>query len=306
MVGPPVPPMGKEVRRAETLPTEKPRDTIEMAGWQALLDRLNFSCGTIDGHFAKRSRRAVTQFQINRNLKASGELDIDTRLSLGKPGDAYADYVVTEEDLTRIIPRPKGFLAMSKVPALDFNDPWEMLAEKTHSTPSFLKELNPTATNILPGITLTLPNLEGTRKLPPVGRIVIMLSETTLLAYDTNNQVVACFPCSIAADKNKIPNQALTVISTAPNPNYTFDPKVLVDVALKEGITNKLVLPPGPNNPVGTAWIGLSLQGYGIHGTPEPEDISRTGSHGCFRLANWNATKLVNALRPGVPVEVVP
>jgi lipoprotein-anchoring transpeptidase ErfK/SrfK len=298
--------MGKEVRRAETLPTEKPRDTIEMAGWQALLDRLNFSCGTIDGHFAKRSRRAVTQFQINRNLNVSGELDIDTRLSLGKPGDAYADYLVTEEDLTHVIPRPKGFLEMSKVAVLDFYDPWEMLAEKTHSTPSFLKELNPTVTHITPGISLTLPNLEGTRKLPPVGRIVIMLAETTLLAYSTNNQVIACFPCSIAADKNKIPNQALTVISTAPNPNYTFDPKVLVDVALKEGITNKLVLPPGPNNPVGTAWIGLSLQGYGIHGTPEPEDISRTGSHGCFRLANWNATKLVNALRPGVPVEVVP
>jgi len=306
MVGPPVPPMGKQVRRAETLPTEKPRDTIEMAGWQTLLDRLNFSCGTIDGHFAKRSRRAVTQFQINRRLNASGELDIDTRLSLGKPGDAYVDYIVTEADLAQVIPRPKGFVAMSKVPALDYYDPWEMLAEKTHSTPSFLKELNSKATNIAPGITLTLPNLEGTRKLPPVGRVVIMLAETTLLAYDTNNQVVACFPCSIAADKNKIPNQALTVISTAPNPNYTFDPKVLVDVALKEGITNKLVLPPGPNNPVGTAWIGLSLQGYGIHGTPEPEDISRTGSHGCFRLANWNATKLVNALRPGVPVEVVP
>ena len=306
MLGPPVPPMGKEVRRAETLPTEKPRDTIGMAGWQALLDRLNFSCGTIDGHFAKRSRRAVTQFQINRNLNVSGELDIDTRLSLGKPGDAYADYLVTEEDLTHVIPRPKGFLEMSKVAVLDFYDPWEMLAEKTHSTPSFLKELNPTVTHITPGISLTLPNLEGTRKLPPVGRIVIMLAETTLLAYSTNNQVIACFPCSIAADKNKIPNQALTVISTAPNPNYTFDPKVLVDVALKEGITNKLVLPPGPNNPVGTAWIGLSLQGYGIHGTPEPEDISRTGSHGCFRLANWNATKLVNALRPGVPVEVVP
>ncbi|NDC80422.1 MAG: peptidoglycan-binding protein, partial [Verrucomicrobia bacterium] len=68
--------MGKEIRRAEPLATEKPRDTVEMAGWQALLDRLNFSCGTIDGHFAKRSRRAVTQFQISRNLNMSGELDI--------------------------------------------------------------------------------------------------------------------------------------------------------------------------------------------------------------------------------------
>jgi lipoprotein-anchoring transpeptidase ErfK/SrfK len=195
---------------------------------------------------------------------------------------------------------------MSKVPLLDYNDPWEMLSEKTHSTPSFLKELNPGVTNLATGTQLTLPNLEGTRKLPPVSRIVIMISETTLLAFDASNKIVACFPCSIAADKTKVPNQPLTVANIAPNPNYTFDPKVLAQAAQQEGITNKLVLPPGPNNPVGTAWIGLSLQGYGIHGTPEPEDISRTGSHGCFRLANWNATKLVRAVRPGVPVEVVP
>jgi lipoprotein-anchoring transpeptidase ErfK/SrfK len=298
--------MGKEVRRAESIPTEKPRDTVEMAGWQALLDRLNFSCGTIDGHFAKRSRRAITQFQINRSLATTGELDIETRLNLGKPGDAYTDYTLTADDLSHVIPKPTGFLAMSKVPVLDYHDPWEMLAEKTHSTPFFIKEINPSITNLIAGTQLTLPNIEGTRKLPPVSRIVIMLSETTLLAFDASNKVVACFPCSIAANKNKVPNQALTVINIAPNPDYTFDPKVLIDVATKEGITNKLVLPPGPNNPVGTAWIGLSLQGYGIHGTPEPEDISRTGSHGCFRLANWNATKLVNAVRPGVPVEVVP
>ena len=95
------------------------------------------------------------------------------------------------------------------------------------------------------GTQLTLPNLEGTRKLPSVSRIVIMISETTLLAFDTNNKVVACFPCSIAANKTKVPNVPLTVANIAPNPNYTFDPKVLLQVAQQEGITNKLVLPPG-------------------------------------------------------------
>jgi len=129
--------MGKEVRRAEPIATDKPRDTIEMAGWQTLLDRLNFSCGTIDGHFAKRSRRAITQFQIHRALATTGEIDIETRINLGKPGDAYSDYTVTEEDLQHVIPKPKGFLAMSKIPTLDFNDPWEMLAEKNTLHPIF-------------------------------------------------------------------------------------------------------------------------------------------------------------------------
>ncbi len=73
-----------------------------------------------------------------------------------------------------------------------------------------------------------------------------------------------------------------------------------------EGLTKKMVLPPGPRNPVGTDWIGLSLPGYGIHGTPEPENISRTQSHGCFRLANWNADKVLKMVKVGTPIDVQP
>ena len=58
---------------------------------------------------------------------------------------------------------------MSKMAALDYHDPWELLAEKSHSTPTFLRQLNPAVTNLVVGTTLTLPNLEGTRKLPPIG-----------------------------------------------------------------------------------------------------------------------------------------
>ena len=54
----------------------------------------------------------------------------------------------------------------------------------------------------------------------------------------------------------------------------------------------KYIYNHGPNNPVGLAWIGLSLPTYGIHGTPWPEQIGRAESHGCFRLSNWNAVRL--------------
>jgi lipoprotein-anchoring transpeptidase ErfK/SrfK len=56
---------------------------------------------------------------------------------------------------------------------------------------------------------------------------------------------------------------------------------------------------------VGTAWIGLSKIGYGIHGTPHPDQIGKTFSHGCFRLANWNAARLAQMVIIGTPVEVV-
>ena len=69
--------------------------------------------------------------------------------------------------------------------------------------------------------------------------------------------------------------------------------------------TKRLIIPAGPNNPVGLTWIGFELKSYGIHGTPDPEDVGFTGSHGCFRLANWNAQKLIKMIRIGMDVEMV-
>ena len=71
-------------------------------------------------------------------------------------------------------------------------------------------------------------------------------------------------------------------------------------------MNQKLILQPGPNNPVGVAWIGLDKTGYGIHGTPVPEQVGRTESHGCFRLANWDAEYLVKLVWVGMPVLVEP
>jgi lipoprotein-anchoring transpeptidase ErfK/SrfK len=113
------------------------------------------------------------------------------------------------------------------------------------------------------------------------------------------------FPCSIARHVEKRPVGVLHVVVVAPNPNYTFDPDVFPESAEAKQLKRKLVLPPGPNNPVGVAWIGLDRPGYGMHGTPRPEEVGRTESHGCFRLANWNAAYLVRIVRVGTPVYVV-
>jgi lipoprotein-anchoring transpeptidase ErfK/SrfK len=88
------------------------------------------------------------------------------------------------------------------------------------------------------------------------------------------------------------------------NPNYTFNPAVFPESEEGRKLGRRLVLPPGPNNPVGVAWIGLSRAGYGIHGTPLPEMVGRTESHGCFRLANWNADYLRRMAWVGMPIWV--
>jgi lipoprotein-anchoring transpeptidase ErfK/SrfK len=133
----------------------------------------------------------------------------------------------------------------------------------------------------------------------------VSLSAETITAYDNGGKIIALFPCSIAADKGKrVPGQ-LTVQAVAINPNYTFDPVNFPELDDTQKGYGKLIVPPGPKNPVGTAWIGLSRVGYGIHGTPHPDQIGKTFSHGCFRLANWNATRLAQMVVIGTPVEVV-
>ena len=67
---------------------------------------------------------------------------------------------------------------------------------------------------------------------------------------------------------------------------------------------DSLNIPPGPNSPVGVIWNGLSKPGIGLHGTANPETIGRARSHGCIRLANWDAIRLPNFIRPGATVEI--
>jgi len=65
-----------------------------------------------------------------------------------------------------------------------------------------------------------------------------------------------------------------------------------------------LDIPAGPNSPVGVLWAGLSHPGIGMHGTADPDTIGRARSHGCIRLANWDAIRLPKLLRPGATVEI--
>ncbi|MEJ0000309.1 MAG: L,D-transpeptidase [Verrucomicrobiota bacterium] len=292
---------------ARALPVDTNVLTTErIAAYQVALERVHFSCGFIDGDQGMRTQRMLRAYQASHGLPVTGFLDPATREAIGEPGEPFLTYTVKEEDVASIMPKPQSWRAKAKASRLGYNEIWEMLAEKFHCTRAYLKSLNRGITTPVAGTQIIGPKVYPASPLPHAASLRINLGETSLEALDADGHVIAFFPCSIAKDKNKRPHGELTVKVVDDHPDYTFDPALFADSAKAEGITHKLVLPPGPRNPVGTTWVGLSLPGYGIHGTPDPEAISRTQSHGCFRLANWNAEKVLKMVRVGTPVDVEP
>ena len=235
-------------------------------------------------------------------------MDAVTREHLILKEPAEKVYSITTNDLARLSPVGVTWLAKSQQKRLDYENILELVAERGQAHPNMIRLLNPSVdwTNVIVGTTVMIPDVQ----FPPVRRraasLHISLSNRTLQALDGDKVVLAHFPCSIARRVDKRPLGQLFVEEVALNPPYRFDPSIFPESAEAAKLGRTLIIPPGPNNPVGAAWIGLSLPGYGIHGTPRPEEVGRTESHGCFRLANWNAEYLAQLVRGGTPVFVEP
>ena len=285
-------------------PADFPRPVHDVLEAQIALARRGISPGSIDAAFGSQTRAAISVFQESENLPQTGTLDANTRARLTLDAPLLTNYIVTADDLARLQPLGKTWLAKSQQAALDYETELELVAEKSHSHPLLIEKLNPAViwTNLAAGAVLQVPDMNYPDPADKATFVVIHLSDKFLEAFDTETNLLAHFPCSIAAKVEKRPVGELHVAVVAPNPNYTFDPELFPE----SGETQKLVLPPGPNNPVGVVWIGLDKPGYGIHGTPAPEQIGRTESHGCFRLANWDAEYLLKLAWVGMPVLVEP
>jgi lipoprotein-anchoring transpeptidase ErfK/SrfK len=289
-------------------PAGFPRPVRDGFEAQVALARRGISPGSIDAATGSQTRKAISVFQEIQNLPQTGLLDTNTcaRLTLAAP--PVTTYVVTTNDLARLQPLGKTWLAKSQQTALEYETELELVAEKSHSHPELIRRLNLGVnwTNIPAGTILKIPAVEYPTPADKATFAVIHLAGKFLEAFDAQTNLLAHFPCSIAANVEKRPVGELHVAVVAPNPNYTFDPDLFPESPEAQQLKMKLILPPGPNNPVGVAWIGLDKTGYGIHGTPVPEQVGRTESHGCFRLANWDAEYLMRLVWIGMPVLVEP
>lgn len=290
-------------------PAEKfPRPVKDVLEAQIALARQAISPGAIDGAIGSQTRAALEAFQRMQGLPPTGALDSNTESFLKLDAPLLRDYVVTSNDLAGLHPVGKTWLAKSEQSALDYETILELVAEKGHAYKSLIEKLNPDVdwSNVAAGTAVKIPDIVYPEPEDKAAYVIIHLSDRYLEAFGTDSNLLAHFPCSIAARVEKRPVGELHVEVIAPNPNYTFDPAIFTDSPEAQAIGHKLVLPPGPRNPVGVAWIGLDLPGYGMHGTPDPEQIGRTESHGCFRLANWDAEYLLKLVWLGMPVYVEP
>ncbi|MBI5395423.1 MAG: murein L,D-transpeptidase [Verrucomicrobia bacterium] len=287
----------------------------QIAAFQVALDRQLFSPGCIDDHLGTQTRAALRSWQVANELKVTGTFDDATAEKLKLDVPALIEYQATTNDFARLGRAPDSWRERAAQDSMPYETMLELLAEKFHATQRFIRALNPQ----IPWETLNsptnvvVPNIVTDIEPPKAQEIRINLAQKWLTVYDREGKLCAFFPCSIGRDKMKRPVGGLQVVALAPDPNYTFDPKVFPESPEAQTITSKLIVPPGPNNPVGTLWLSIGrapgseeppLTGYGIHGTPKPEDIGKTESHGCFRLANWNANRLLKMVTVGTPVIV--
>ncbi len=282
---------------------------------QICLDRRNFSCNVIDGECGRKTQVALATYCAVNGLPFSADdlRPAALRLTGARlfPGETnlLTTAVITAADRAACARLPATPSEKARLAAMGYETLEEMFAERGHCSPALLRTLNPALAwpNPPAGARVTLPRVDPVRvvsKRHPYGEasaLRVSLTRFEITAFDASGRLIALFPCSIAAEKAKLPPSGeLHVVTLAERPNYTYtEPRV--------GASGRIVrhiYPPGPNNPVGSSWIGLSLPTYGIHGTPAPARIGRAESHGCFRLANWNAEKLRSLCSIGTSVVI--
>ena len=289
-------------------PAAAPFDQQALAT-QVALDRAGFSPGEIDGRGGPKTRLALAEFRKS----GGGELT--------PPASPLTQYTITPEDVAGpfIDKVPSDMMESSKLPALAYTSPLEALAEKFHSSPALLRILNPDA-QWTAGEVITVPDVEpfsapapadkpaanakpaataGGAKPAAAAVEVVVSGANKSLTVRQGGKVVMYAPVTIGSQKDPLPVGEWKVTGVSWNPVFNYNPDLFWDADPQHA---KAKIPPGPNNPVGVVWVDINKEHFGLHGTPEPSTIGRTESHGCIRLANWDAARLGRLVSPGTKV----
>ncbi|MBR0831588.1 murein L,D-transpeptidase [Bradyrhizobium manausense] len=289
----------------KTLSREKP--TPAGVRLQVLLDRAHFSPGEIDGKFGENARKALRAFAEARQLPSSDEVTDDAWKALQAEGrPPTMTYTITDKDVAGPFLRklPSKMEDMKDIPKLGYTSPREGLAERFHMSEQLLASLNPGRHFDRAGETIAVVDASGGGSAAPAkaDRVEIDKKRQTVKLFDKSNALIGFYPASVGSEEKPSPSGTLKVTEIDPNPTYRYNPAYHF-----KGVHSRkpFKIMPGPNNPVGTVWVNLSADGYGIHGTPSPQNISKGQSHGCVRLTNWDAERVAASVAKGTPVAFV-
>lgn len=274
---------------------------------QVLLDRAHFSPGEIDGKFGENAKKAAHAYAESQQLPSSDtvtdevwkKLVIDDRPVL-------ADYTITEKDVSGpfLQKLPSKLEDMKDIPKLGFASPQEALAEKFHMSEQLLSALNPAQHFDRAGDKIIVVDTSGGQTTDPTkaDRVEVDKGRQTVKLFDKTNALIGFYPATVGSEEKPSPSGTLKVTEVSRNPTYRYNP----DYHFKGVHSRKpFTIRPGPNNPVGTVWINLSAEGYGIHGTPFPGKVSKAESHGCVRMTNWDAERVAERVAKGTRVAFV-
>jgi lipoprotein-anchoring transpeptidase ErfK/SrfK len=134
-----------------------------------------------------------------------------------------------------------------------------------------------------------LPAQKPAKKTDGHVRELVISIQDRQLALLEDGELVKVYPIAVGARVSPSPDGEFVVINHAKDPTYNHKGKIVL---------------PGKDNPLGSRWMGLSLKGYGIHGTNVPSSIGKAASHGCFRMGRKDVEDLYSRVQVGDKVIV--
>lgn len=274
---------------------------------EVLLDRAGFSPGEIDGKLGENALKALRAFAEAKGLAFDGRTptsEIWDALTATSSDPVIVNYRIAEKDVRGPFLKnlPARMEDMQGLKSLDYTGPREGIAEKFHMSEALVQALNPGNTFKEAGRPVAVANVTAKQGGPTVARVEVDKAAQTVKVLGKAGELIAFFPATVGSQEKPTPSGVLKVTSIDANPHYRYNPAYkFKGVRTKRAFT----VNPGPNNPVGTYWIGLSSEGYGIHGTANPSTISKAESHGCVRLTNWDVAWLAKLVKKGTEVAFI-